>query len=485
MRPRPRDPRRPGHAARLPAAAAVALLLITLPAIAQPARSQPAPEPVVLTDQPYEIRSLGMKVRLPVGASLDSTSVSGLETSFTLTAKDSTWLIRMHTPQSRDTTLTAASVAEGLFEELRKTSTGRDPATGRIVPQATVSVIDRADSVLINGVAAARFYARVPRVDGVVFTTGYTIFPLAPGRFVIFQLDCLEPEFARARNVYETMIATVALADRADIAGERSAALRIGSKLLEQFTSEELLALIPAGPRFFRLYRPANTGLPGDDNEVAYQVIEIRRGQRGELDPRRPQSRWRAADREPGVVVSVKSRFLEGDRIVDSDSLYFLTLDRTSEAWSIRMAVKRGRDAALYTETGARTGDAIEVNIIQPGQPALAKKWKTPDGYLSQVEIHLLPFMLARVGAELEYAFYTYQSQHNDIMFRRDTLEKSTRTGEWLVRTQPNEDAAIDTTFLDADGFIVRKVLAAGLVMESIRPDELARIWRNKGLPTD
>lgn len=461
------------------------LALGPTPTSAQTSPERPAAEPVALTEQPYEIRSLGMKVRLPVGASLDSTSVSGLETSFTLTAKDSTWLIRMHTPQSRDTDLTAASVAEGLFEELRKTSTGRDPATGRIVPQATVSLIERADNIEINGVTAARFYARVPRVDGVVFNTGYTIFPLAPGRFVIFQLDCLEPEFARARNVYETMVATVALVDRADIAGERAAALSLGAKLLEQFDSEELVALIPAGPRFYRLYRPARTGLPGDDTEVAYQVIEMKRGQRGDLDPRRPQSRWRAADREPGVVVYVKSRFLEGDRVVDSDSAYFLSLDRSAEAWSIRMAVKRGRDTALYTETGARTVDAVEVNIVQPGQPTVSKKWKTPDGYLSQVETHLLPFVLARVGAELEYAFYTYQSQHNDIMFRRDTLEKSERPGEWTVRTQPNEDAAVDTTTLDADGYIVRKILASGLVMEAIRPDELMRIWRNKGLPTD
>ena len=481
----------PSPIARTIAALAAAAALAGPAAPAARAQTQPASAPpahpvgaVPLTDRPYEIRSLGLEIRLPVGASLDTTNIGGVEASFTVTAKDGTWIMRMHSPTSKDTKLTPAGVADGLFQELRKTRTGRDPKTGRVID--TITEIDRDDTLKINGAPAVRFYARVPRSDGVVFVTGYTIFPRSPGRFIIFQLDCLEPEFAQARTVYETTVATVRLQGREELAADRAGGVLAGDRLLKHFNGADLLAMLPKDPRFFRLYRPGGTGSEGDDTEVAYQVVAMRPGQRGELDPSKPRSRWRPADRDKGIITSVKARFIDGKRLIDSESSFFLAADRASEGWSIRMAVKQGSDTALYTETGARQGDTIEVNVIEPGKPAISKSWKTPpEGYLSQVETYLLPFMLTKVGAELEYAFYTYQPQHNDIMLRRDTLQKSDRPGEWIVLTQPSEDASVDRATLDADGYLVRKTMANGVVMEAIRPKDLARLWRSKGLPTD
>ncbi|RMH30131.1 MAG: hypothetical protein D6693_00960 [Planctomycetota bacterium] len=472
-------PARPSIA---PVAAAALLALGVGPA---PGRAAPG-EPVELAPQPIQVRSLGMTVRLPVGAALDSTNVGGLEASFTVTPEDGTWILRMHSPRSRDTTLTPAGVTEGLWEEIRASSVGRDPATGRVNAQASAVRFGVEDHLAINGVQAARFYARVPRVDGMVFVTGYTVFPIEPGRFVIFQIDCLEPEFDRVKPIYEAVVSTVRFRELGEVAAERASGVLAGQRLLDRFTSEDLMALAPKGRRFFRLYRPGGTGLEGDDTEVAYQSVEIRPGQRGELDPRRRRTAWRQADRERGLLVEVKARFLEGDRVIDSESSFFMTPDRRAEAWSIRMAVKRGKDSALYTETGARTGDTISVNIVQPGQPPIAKTWDTPDeGYLSLVETYLLPFMLVEVGAELEYAFYTYQPQHSDILLRRDRLARSDRPNEWIVETRPTEDALTDRSVLDQDGYLVRKFLSSGIVMEAVRPEDLARIWRSKGLPTD
>ncbi len=449
----------------------------------QPSRTNAAP--VVLTDQPFEIRSLGMMLRLPLGARLDTSSVGAANASFTLFAEDNTWILRLHSPQSRDKELTAPEVAEGLLEEMRSTLALRDPKTNKLRP-ADVKDIERDDNIVINGLRASRFYARLARVDGTVLVTGYTVFPIAPGKFAIFQIDCIDAEFEKVKNVYETILATVEIRDPAELAADRAAGVLAGERLLAQFNSEDLVNMLPSQPQFFRLYRPGDAGLPGDDKEVAYQVIEMRRGQRGELDPRKPKSRWMQADRDWGIIASVKSRFLDGNRVVDSESIYFLSLDRSAEAWSIHMAVKQGRDSAVFTETGARDGDAIEVNIIQPGQPQTTKRWrKPPEGYLSQVETLMLPLMLARTGASADFAFYVYQPQHNDIILRRDTLEQSEQPGQWIQLTRASEDSATDRAVLDADGLIVRKQMGSGVVMEAIKFDRLLSIWRGKNLPTD
>lgn len=477
-------PKRPVNATRWLALAPLLFIGAAItPATGQTTQTSPAR--IALAEDPMEIRSLGLSIRLPVGARLDTSSIGASNASFTLYSEDNTWIMRLHSPKSRDRELTTVEVAEGLIEEMKATRA----KSGRIAEgesKSGVELIARNDNLLINGARASRFYAKIARGDGAKLVSGYTVFPLSPGQFAIFQLDCIDAEFDRARSAYETVLATVAITDPAELAADRAAGLLAGDRLLAQFNGEDLLNMLPSTAQFYRLYRPSSDGLEGDEQEVAYQVVEMRRGQRGELDPRKPKSRWMQADRDWGIIATVKARFLDGQRLVDSESVFFLSLDRSNEAWSIHMAVKRGKDAAIFTETGAREGDAIEVNIIQPGQPQVTKRWrKPPEGYLSQVETLLLPFMLARIGAETEFAFYTYQPQHNDIMLRRDTFERSDRAGEWMQITRPSEDAALDRTVLDADGLIVRKQLASGVVMEAVKFDRLLSIWRSKGLPTE
>ncbi len=463
----------------------LAACTLTPSAPAQQPQAGSQSDPVVFSDEPFEIKSLGMSLRLPIGARLDTSSIGVTNASFTLFDKDNTWIIKMLTPESNDQSLSAASVADGLLAELRQSWTARDPVTNK-VKMSAVSVLSRDDSLVLDRMSATRFYARVPRPGGAVLINGFTILRTAPGRFVIFQMDCLETEYERARVVYETILATVRFRDPTELAADRASGLLAGDRLLAHFNSEDLVSMLPDNQQFYRLYRPADTGLESDDTEVAYQVVDIHRGQRGELTPRRSKNRWLQSDRDWGFVVNVKARFLDGTQVIDSESIFFLSLDRTKEAWSTKMAIKQGQNTALFTETGARDGNGIEVNTIKPGEPPQSKRWKKPPlGYLSQVEKYLLPMMLTSLGAQTEFAFYTYQSQHNDIMLRRDTLTLSDTAGQWLLETTDNEDVAKDSTILSADGKVVRKKLSNGVVMEAIKPDRLARIWRNKGLPTE
>ena len=463
---------------------ALAWVWVSESVASQPVEPFTAVAPVALADRPYEIASLGLTVRLPLGATLNTQNIGATNASFTVSAKDHTWLIRLHSPESRDKTLTPPRVVEGLLAEISKTRTGKDPVTGKMI--AGVNILDRQDSLLINGVTASRFYSSVPRSDGSAIVSGYTVFPIAPGRFAVFQLDCMAPEFDKARAIYETVVATVHIKDALSVAAGRAAGVLAGDRLLKHFNFDDLVSMLPHGPVFYRLYNPGKTGMEGDDTEVAYEVIEMKQGHRGDLKPRVPPSRWLAADQEPGIVVSVKARFLDGSRTIDSESIYFLSNNRTSESWSTHMAVKRGKDAALFTETGARHGDTIDISIVQPAQPQINKSWKTPpEGYLSQVETYLLPMLLTRLGAEADFAFYTYQTQRNDIMLRRDRLEKTETPGQWRILTRTTEDASVDTTIVDQDGLIVRKIMATGVVMEAIKPERLMKLWKSKGLPTE
>lgn len=474
----------PRYSRLLPLGAILLTLLRPAPCPAQPAATGAVPGAVTLTDQPYTINSLGLTIRLPVGARLDSSTVGVSDAAFVLSAEDNTWILRLHSPTSRDQSLTPARVAESLIEEVRKARTGKNPLTGDRLDG--VDILDRQDSLHINEVNTARFYSRTPRADGVVLITGYTVFPVAPGRFAIFQLDCIEAEFSKARSVYETILATVHIKDASAVKTDRAVGLIAGENLLKQFSDDKLLEVLPKGARFYRLYRPGGTGLEGDDGEVAYQAVEIHPGRRGELDPKKPRSRWLQSDQEQGVIVSVKARFLDGKNVIDSESIYFLTPDRAAEAWSTRMAVRRGLDVALFTETGAGAGSAIEVSVVQQGQPQINKTWqKPPEGYLSQVETHLLPILLVRTGVESSFAFYTYQTQRTDIVLRHDAFEHSDVPGQWRILTRLNEDAAQDLTLLDADGRIIRRSFAGGVVMEAVKPERLMQLWKSKGLPTD
>jgi len=485
----------PRQTARRSIFTALAAALVAGAAAPAQTTSPPPAGAVELVDRPYVIESLGLSIRLPVGATLDSTRFGGADAAFTMYSEDNTWRLQLHTPQSRDKSLTVARVAEGLLEELKASRRVRDPRTGEPVRNpntgetldTAVQVIQQVRDLTVGSADAARFYVRLPRPDGVNIVSGYTVFRVGPGRFAVLEMDTVEPQFDRARAAYETVVAAVEVRDPQQVAAERAAGVLAGDKLLQSINAEDLRELLPENERWFRTYRPAPTGAVGDAQEVAYQRVLIKEGQRGDLDPRKPKSRWTAADRQWGFVVKVEGRFLDSaERIVDSQSIFYLASDRTEEAWSVRMTVREGSATANWVETGVRNGKQIKVTVDAPRQPAVEKQWRTPEeAYLSQVEKYLLPRIFAHVGAETEFAFYTYQSGETDILLRSDSVERGPSGEGWVITARQTEDAAPERTVVDNLGRIVRRELSSGLIMEPVKLNRLVSIWRDKGLPTE
>jgi len=468
-------------------------LSIALPAIGQGAASptsKPAQATIEFAETPFSVPSLGLRLYLPVGCRIDVSNLMGSASAFQVFAEDSTWMIRGLSPASRDQTLSPGEVATSLIEGLLRPEQIKESLKKEWnvdVSGVDGRVLDREDDLVIDELPAARFYAQIKRTDGAVAVTGYTVVALSPGKFVLFEFTCPQAEFERARGIFEAIVASSEFRDPVDASAERAAGLLAGTSLLDSLNRDDMAAMLGTSPTMFRLYRPASSGDPADANEVAYQRVQIRSGQRGELDPQRPKARWTAAEKEDGYLVRVDSRFLDGARMVDSQSVYFLTLDRDEEHWSVRMTVRddKGR-TSTWTETGTRLGDTIKVSTLEPGGSPVQKQWKAPpDGYLSQVEAYLLPRMLARFGAPAIFNFYRYNTTTGEISLRRDELTTAPTGEGWVILSRPHENAADERTIVDNQGRIIRRVLPSGVVMEPIAGDSLLQLWKSKGLPID
>lgn len=472
--------------------ACTGLLSLSSPALAQDApAAQPPPSggAIEFADTPFRVPSLGLTMWLPAGSRIDTTNLLGGESSFQIVAPDNSWLLRGFTTSSRDTTLTPAGAAESLIVGLLQPGDVKEALKDWNVNIAGAKgeLLDRTERLELSGLPASRFYVRLERPDSSEVVSGYTVISLGPGRFLLFELTCPAVGFDRVRNAYESIVGAVEIRDPGEAAQERAAGVIAADMLLESLNREDFASMLDDEPRYFRLYRPAATGADADAEEVAYQRVLLTEGQRGELDPNKPRSRWTAADRQHGYIVRIDGRFLDQDRIVDSRSIYFLSLDREEEAWTLRMRIRDDkRREQNWTETGVRLGDDIKVTVDQAGQPPTLAQWKRPpEGYASQVESYLLPRIYVRFGAPSVFNVYRYHSATSELTMRTDELAPLEGGEGWSLTTRMHADAPIETTVLDEQGHIIRRVLPTGIVMEPSSLDQLKRLWSSKGLPID
>lgn len=470
-------------------------LVAGAPAVGQdrsPGPASPAPAPTTLHADPVQFAGLGLTIRLPEGVIVETTALGTPGEVITIYPPDSTWRVKIEGRASRDRTLAPNAVIDEIAAGLMATQgmARVDPRSGRRSAAGTgVKILDRQDALAIGPTAGARLYAEVPAADDTVVTHGYTALRSEPGRFLIATLHCLPPEFERAKAVYEACLLTATFPDPIEVGAERAAGLLAADNLLATLSYEDYVAALPGAPEWRRLYRPAPTGSSQDAQEVAYQRVEMREGKRGELNAGRPRSSWTAADEDDGLIVRVAARFVEGERLVDSESVYFARVGmaaRDEEAWTVRMRIRQGTNDAVWTETGARLGDRLTVRVQPQGDQPIEKTWTVPErGYISQAQVHLLPRVLAGSGAPLVFAFYAYNSSSGKIELRREVLEPApSEDAGWTLKTRIGEGSGERTATLTLDGGLVRLTTADGVVMEPIEVESLQRLWKSKNLPT-
>ena len=472
---------------RLPLAlAALALTIAAPPAPGQGADPAPAKS---LTDitvaEPLIIDALGITVLLPDKALANVESIPGGKTTAVITPptagiRGADWVVQVTNERTENLELTI----DAILDEFAKQRTDKARSVGN-----RIRVFDRmneADNLIVAGEPAGRFYCELTADKGDTLVTGYTVFSTGPGEFIIVQLDCMGANFDRARVVYETIAASATFEDPYAAAEERSIALRAGAEFLDSLTLDDLKAASLDEPVFLRYYQSAPTGKSSDATEIAFQKIQIRDGQSGELDQTRSRADWAAADREFGFLVQIDARALQGSTTIDTRAVHFLSRDRRNESWSITNTIRQGKNTVSVIQTMIRQGRRLTIKTIREGMPDEQRDWPLPEkGYISAVERYMLPRLIAHKMPEgsptaLDFAFYSYDAKSGKVTMRRDAFSNIGIDG-WRYTSQPERTEPEIQTTLDLDGNIVRRLLPNDIIVEPMAPERLSAIWREKG----
>ncbi|MFM9995018.1 MAG: hypothetical protein ACKVU4_04365 [Phycisphaerales bacterium] len=484
---------------------AAALGCLTAAGVAQTRPpTPPAPVLIPLADSPLRLESVGLEVLLPHGAISQVQRAGSVETvQITPPLPDESWAVTISTPRSANAQHTPEVVArEGLKQLIESVGVPMlDPDTRRPVRGGTsgAEVLQDVRALRIDAAPeeGSRFYVKLPRGGGESPSVrGYTVFRVAPGRFVVFELFTSAGEFERVRAYYETIVANARFSAQDDRAMSRGAAVESGIALLAGLSAEDMRAVVESRADLLaRTFKESPTGADADAEEIGYQRVRARTGFRGELDTRRAASTWDAADRQEGYLVTVEGRQLLRDQgvMVDSRGTYFMTPDRTEEAWVLDMGVRpladakvrKPRDTGSWNEVGARSGGSMTITVARSGEPGQTVRPTVPDrGYISQLEMLLMPYILLRTKRPGDYGFYAYQSQNDRVALRKDTIEQHPdRPGVWMLTTRATEDSEPRTATYTERGELIRVTLPNRAVIEPVTPDRLTHLWRTKGLP--
>ena len=193
-----------------------------------PAKASPLIE---FSDKVVRLESAGVSMKLPLGCNA-TTNTAVDASSLQVRPEDSTWLLQIESPRSSRSDITLKDVCDVMIEQLLATSArvvdksvekrDRDFKFGKVLQAVRGQLVERQDSLSLTGwPPAARFYVETYPDDttgsdsrlGVI--RGFTVVQISADRFVTFEFRTPKPNFADAKIVYETMVATSAFADPA------------------------------------------------------------------------------------------------------------------------------------------------------------------------------------------------------------------------------------------------------------------------------
>ncbi|MBX3389896.1 MAG: hypothetical protein KF691_10635 [Phycisphaeraceae bacterium] len=456
---------------------------------AQPARSNaPTAGAVRFNEKPLRVETMGLTMSLPVGASASSTAI-GNQAAVQVTGPDSKWMSGARVLESSDLNLTLQQVADTNLKNQMGAEAILVGGTGPTGAQ----LIERSQNLVIGTLPAERFYVLGPKDEDPKHAGrprliyGVTFIKLAPGRFACFEASCGEADFDRAKPEMEAMIATSSFVDAASLESSKRALLDAGDRF-EKGLDEAALrsAVLESKETWWRLYVPAKTGADSDAREVGYRRIRTSIGKRGQLDPTRDPKKFAGPDLDEGILIQVDFRGVIGeanDTLTDSQGIFFQTLDRKEEMWSLSTRVRQGKNDRLSTELGTRKGNQLTVKRTDRPATTLI----VPDrAYLSRVESFLVQRMLINARLTTEFAFNTYSSESDMIEIRREMVEQPPdKKNIYRVTTRMSDGSPAQIALCRDNGDLIFADLPGGVKVEPSSLDQLVKLWKSKGLPLD
>lgn len=446
---------------------------------------------IPLADEPLRLESVGLTVFLPEGTRVESARINDRSVT-QLVAGDGLWLMNVQTPQTSNEATTIKDALEQTLALLQGSVGVTDPEQTRIL-ETEAKVLERVDSVQLEGGEGARLYVSLPEGSkkGRV-VKGYTIFKPGSRQFVVFELICGEVNFGAARVAYEGSIATARFESSNDLMLSRMTAIKSGTHFLMQLSPQDWLdALEPEGKeQWYRMYRPSPDGNASGDVEIGYYGVRFWRGKRGEIDSTKRESDYNVVEQQDGYLVRVRSRVLGGKAIADNDGTFFMKPDRSEEAWSFKTAARSrdGKQQAVASESGARIGEDLQVIKVEPGKASTTIKPQVREGYICQFETFVLPRLLAAKGIEGEFGWYAYESwPAASTSYRKDAVKGHSADGRVVVTSTLRPDSPPQiATFEQGSGKLLGTELGdGGIVREPVDLASLRLLWQQKGLPTE
>ncbi|QOI99050.1 MAG: hypothetical protein HRU70_00500 [Phycisphaeraceae bacterium] len=432
---------------------------------------------------PVYLESLGLTMLVPVDTITESTGGAG-QAQVQIRPGDSRWVITLRNIRSGSREATTSEMLELVVQNAKNAISGDT----RVPP----AEMERDTKLQVNNRPAERVYLKLEGKPGSpTFIQGFTVFKLGPGNFAVFEVVCGQAEFATVRGMYETVVAAAVFDDLSESNQKRQALVAAGTALVRGLTDEDWATVISQSPeRWERLFRPAPGGAQSDEKEIGYRRTRAMKGRKSDL----PRYNASAGENQEGYIFRLDARFLrdapkpgEKPEVVDVEAYFYMSLDRSEELWQVRTALKKGEKPAIYTETGARVGDVLSVQIgLDDGTRRTVKPFLQGDAYISRVESFMMPRLLVHKKILTEVAFYAFQSDREKVQLRRDVLaQPADRPGVFILTTRFAEDGLSQTAHFKANGDPIRTELADGTRWEPTDLRELRRLWSSKGLPLD
>lgn len=333
--------------------------------------------------------------------------------------------------------------------------------------------------------------------------SGYLVASRGEGQFVVCSIAITRPALETALPILERHLATLELDAPEVMAAWDRSLLEAGRRRLDAFTRDRLLAAADGATRWYRIHRPAAPGVP--EAEVGAIAVTATPAPRGLLDGNRDPDSLRASERDPGVLVVVNMRLVPGDTaglppgsppaFRDLEQRAWVSLDRASEAWSLRQTDRVGRRAPSSAETGI----LIEPSPAQP-RPVLEvvtadrerlvrdpeRFTLSEDPYLSQAESLLVGPLLREVAPSGgEFAWRLYDRRVRGVALRLEQIRPDPAGGfELRSLAHPDDPAPILQRF-DSEGRLLERIDPDGTVTTLVDREQLRRAWSRKGLPLE
>jgi hypothetical protein len=429
-----------------------------------------------LEPDPLVAEPLGLRMHLPEGAVVIPQVAEGEVTYAVTGGEDSPWSMRIATMSPAVPEPSAAALLAERVDAVK--------ATGR--PHRVI-----ASGPFARGDARGQLlYLEQTLDDQQRLVYGWLVLPTSPRTFVAFAFLTTAEHFPRLRAVLEASFSTIELRSRAELLDERQAQIERGRDMVGTFTPQRLRGAL-GERRWFRLYRPAGPGQPAAATEVGFLNMRCVEAPRGQLTPERSPASYSDLEARLGLMVMLEARVI-GDAAandyLDLDGRYWLSWDRSTEAWSIRQTRRQEQASRTTAETGVRNLASLEViHALKERFTRDPNRWTVPDtAYLSQPEVFLLGNLLPRDGSVSgALAFYYYDTRKRQLTQRVDRWAPVTDgTGHWVLTTQPMLDVASITQRFDASGGRIERIDADGTVTRRIDAADLRRLWQSKGLLT-